>query len=97
MANSLCGKYQNVSLDKLSGHLLEGIKDIVIIKKSKSQFRDRLSIRMHATGKIDGVTVSLLIQTFKKDHCTYDFALISTGKDLLEKDFESFLSSLQIR
>jgi hypothetical protein len=88
--NSLCKKYQNASLGKLSSSIISGISNLKISDKKTLLIHNREGIVLVGEGKLDGVVFKLKILTFQKDRCTYDFALLSPGKGYTVKESHSF-------
>lgn len=88
--NSLCGLYEATSLDHLISNMMGGIENIEIQQEVERKLVNRKSLRTYATGEIDGVPISLLIETVKKDNCIYDFALISSSQEMRSHDEQAF-------
>lgn len=88
--NSLCGLYKATSLGHLTSNMMGGIESIDIQQEEERKLVRRKSLRTYAAGEIDGVPISLLIETVRKDNCIYDFALISSSQKLRSKDEDSF-------
>ncbi|MFN8369463.1 MAG: hypothetical protein U0T83_02430 [Bacteriovoracaceae bacterium] len=95
MINSSCLKYKDVPLVNLQDSLLTGIDDLTIIEQEKINWAGRDAISLRAKGKIDGVTVNLMVRILKRDTCNYDFILIQPKEELLRKDSEDFLKMLE--
>lgn len=97
MANSLCKKYESTDLDVLSNNFLTGIKNLEIKEKKSTTFHDREATDQTLTGDIDGVKVYLKSRTFKRNHCTYDFVLITPrSPNTHDQDsFNNFLNNLR--
>ena len=67
-----------------------------IENKKIIDFSDRESLRTEASGKLDGIKISMIVQTLKKNRCIYDFVLISPSAKIRtenKKYFEQFLKS----
>lgn len=97
--NSLCGLYEATSLNHLTSNMMGGIENISIQDEQERKLVNRKSLRTYAAGEIDGVPISLIIETVRKNSCIYDFALISSTKEVRAKDEKSFnqlLSSFHI-
>jgi hypothetical protein len=96
---SLCHKYQDVSLVKLSAKLLEHFTAPEILKQDALTFQKRDALKTLARGKLDGVTVDLTILNLKKNDCLYDFVMITPKVNALTESrtqFESFLTTVDI-
>lgn len=99
VVNSLCGLYEATSLSHLTSNMMGGIENISIQSTEERKLVKRKSLRTYAAGEIDGVPISLIIETVRKDSCIYDFALISSTKEVRAKDEKSLnqlLSSFDI-
>lgn len=99
MANSLCKKYESTDLEVLSNNFLTGIKNLEIKDKKTTTFHDREATDQTLTGEIDGVKVFLKSRTFKRNHCTYDFVLITPhSPDSGDQGtFNDFLNNLRFK
>lgn len=99
MTNSLCKKYESTDLEVLSNNFLTGIKNLEIKEKSSINFHDREATDQTLTGEIDGVKVFLKSRTFKRNHCTYDFVLITPQAPNTndQSTFNNFLNNLRFK
>jgi len=99
IANSFCKKHLSTSLDKLAYTFLGEIKELEIIENNESQYKGRESRDILAKGKMDGVLVHLKLKTLIKDHCLYDFVLISPKSitNIQKSDFNLFLDSVEFQ
>jgi hypothetical protein len=88
--NSLCDVYEATSLNHLISNMIGGIENIVIQNEEEKKLANRKSLRTYATGEIDGFPISLMIETVRKDDCIYDFALISSSREIRSKDEQAF-------
>ncbi len=95
MVNSTCQKYKDVPLVNLQDSLLTGIDELTIIEQEKINWAGREAINLRANGKIDGVTVNLIVRILKRNRCNYDFILIQPKEELLKKDTGDFLKMLE--
>jgi hypothetical protein len=96
---SVCHKYQDVSLIKLSAKLLEHFTAPEILKQDSLNYQKREALKTLARGKLDGVTVDLTFVNLKKNDCLYDFVMITPKANSLSESriqFETFLSSVEI-
>lgn len=99
LINSLCKKYDSTTLKQLTDNILAGLEKSELFYQAKSLLFKRASLRTAATGSLDGVQTSMLIEVVKRDRCIYDFALIATGKKIsksLEQSFDDLLNSTQV-
>lgn len=96
--NSLCNKYQDVSLDNLKKNILAGIENLKIEKTEKVTHSGREAERIIVKGTTDGVPISVSMLIFKKNGCTFDVAYISRTEvfstELLL--FEKFLTTVSV-
>ncbi len=96
--NSLCKKYQDVSLKRLRENILAGIEDVQVEKTENGSFDGRDSERVTVNGKTDGIPVKVNILIYKKNNCTYDLAFIAR-KEHFDKEvniFEDFLKGFHV-
>ena len=94
MINSLCKKYDSSGLDVLSNNFLTGLTDLEIIEKKSVPYKGREAIALLSKGKLDGVLVFLNTLTSNRNHCTYDFVLISPIK-VNEDDLKTYQALLE--
>lgn len=90
LLNSLCDLYEATSLNHLTSNMMGGIENIAIQSEEERKLVNRKSLRTYASGEIDGVPISLILETVRKDDCIYDFALISSTQEIRTKDEKSF-------
>ncbi len=96
--NSLCRKYQEVSLEHLKENILSGIDDLKIEQSQTTTFDGRDAERVTVSGKTDGIPVSVSVLTYKKNGCTYDLAYIARANNF-DKEvsyFEKFLTGFHV-
>jgi hypothetical protein len=99
-ANSICKKYDSTSLENLTSSMISGLNNIKIEKEEELNFSERKARRVYLNGSLDGVNVSMIIQTLRKNRCVYDFVLISRDnktRQADEKDYNKFLESVFIK
>lgn len=91
--NSLCQKYQDVSLKALGENILEGIDNLKIENSQTLTFDGREAERISAQGTTDGIPIAIRLLILKKNGCTYDLAYIArkTSFGSEEEIFEQFL------
>lgn len=99
MGNSLCKKYESTDLDVLSNNVLTGINKVEIKDKKTTIFHDREATDQILTGEIDGVKVFLQSRTFKRNHCTYDFVLITPQRPNTndQNTYNDYLNNLRFK
>ncbi len=97
LANSSCRKDLSKNLDRLSETLLGTLNGTKVKKKEKSLFHNREAVDTQASGTLDGIPVNLLIKSTLRNHCLYDFVLISpqTINQPLSDSYQNFLNSVQ--
>ena len=95
--NSLCKKYEPMTLDNLKKNMLSGFDDLKIEKTENVTLSDREAQRILASGKAEGVPITVNILILKKNNCTYDIAYIArTAHFEKEKpQFEKFIQGFQ--
>ncbi len=96
--NSLCKKYQDISLDNLKKNILSGIDELNIKSTDKLTFEGRDAEKVIAEGSTDGIPVSMELVIFKKNNCNYDLALISrkSNFDNEKPVFDKFLEGFHV-
>lgn len=94
MINSLCKKYDSSGLDVLSNNFLTGLTNLEIIEKKSVPYKGREAMTILSKGKLDGVLVFLNTLTSNRNHCTYDFVLISPSK-VNEEDLKTYQALLE--
>jgi hypothetical protein len=94
MINSLCKKYDSSGLDVLSNNFLSGLRELEIIEKKSVPYKGRDAISILSKGKLDGVLVFLNTLTSNRNHCTYDFVLISPNK-IVDEDLKTYQALLE--
>jgi hypothetical protein len=75
--NSTCREHDDVPLDVLTRHLLEGFTERQPLTQSAQVVDEREALRSHYQAKLDGVPVDLLLVVLKKDRCVFDFTYIA--------------------
>jgi len=96
---SLCHKYQDVPLNKLSAKLLNHFNNPEIQNQETFNYQKREALKTFARGKIDGVTVDLTVVNLKKNDCLYDLVMITPDNKTLTESraqFEIFLKEVNI-
>ncbi|MFZ4713877.1 MAG: hypothetical protein ACOYL6_09210 [Bacteriovoracaceae bacterium] len=94
MVNSLCRKYDSTGLEVLSNNFLGGLTELEVLQKNSITYKDREAYSLQSKGKLDGVTVFLNSLTSNRNHCTFDFVLISPLK-VSEADLKTYQELLE--
>ena len=96
--NSICRKYQKASLDELSRNLVLGIKDKQVIRERETTVGGAEAKDTLIQGEVEGARVQIRTVVLKKNSCTYDLIHVASPEkaESTEKDFEAFVTSLQV-
>ena len=93
--NSICRKYNKLSLEELTNNLLRGVGERKAISANNLELDGARALDSIFEGIVDGVKLQLRTVVMIKDDCTYDFIHVSVPHR--EKDgsktFEAFLAS----
>lgn len=87
---SACRKNEASSLSTLSSSLISGLDDIDITDSQNIEHQGRAAIRSKMKASIDGVERHFILMTTQKNNCIYDYALISSSLNNLEKDTKDY-------
>jgi len=97
-SNSFCQEFQDSSLDKLALKSLHSLDKFKIIKAQNEKYKDRESYIMSGKGMIDGVLTEIIIRNYRRDHCYYDFFLITPAiTSELNETFNKFVDSIKFK
>lgn len=77
VVNSFCGEFQDLPLETLALKTFSGYKDFRPLGKNTTQWHGREAFEMEAEALVDGVRVMLHLRNYRRDHCYYDFLLVS--------------------
>lgn len=77
MVNSFCGEFQSLPLETLAVKTFKDYPDFKPLGKNTIEWHEREAFEMEAEAMVDGVKVLLHIRNYRRDHCYYDFVLIS--------------------
>ena len=90
--NSLCRRYPDSSLQRLTKPLLVPIVEYQIEEQNKIIVDEREALFTRARGTLDGVPVEALFVVLRKNECVFDFSIFSKNQIGAsdEKVFESF-------
>lgn len=95
---SECSETRDPSLADLESEVSEVLTDSRVIKTENLTFEDRAALRSLVEGKIDGVSASVDVLTFKKNSCAYTLTYMGRSQGF-EKDrgvFETFLKGFKV-
>jgi hypothetical protein len=93
--NSICRKYNDLSLDTLTDNLVRGIPDRKQLERKEITLDDAKALSTIFEGTVDGVSLNLHTVTLIKGDCTYDFIHVTVPKRQRghPEFFDAFLSS----
>lgn len=77
VVNSFCGEFQDLALETLALKTFSGYEDFKPLGKNMTMWHNRESFEMEAEAKVDGVKVMLHLRNYRRNHCYYDFLLVS--------------------
>lgn len=77
MVNSFCGEFQSLPLETLALKTFKDYPEFKPLGKNTLVWHEREAFEMEAEAMVDGVKVLLHIRNYRRDHCYYDFVLIS--------------------
>lgn len=77
VVNSFCGEFQSLPLETLALKTFKDYPDFKPLGKNTLDWHGREAFEMEAEANVDGVKVLLHLRNYRRDHCYYDFVLIS--------------------
>ncbi len=77
LVNSFCGEFQSLPLETLALKTFKDYPEFKPLGKNTLEWHEREAFEMEAEALVDGVKVLLHIRNYRRDHCYYDFVLIS--------------------
>jgi hypothetical protein len=77
VVNSFCGEFQSLPLETLAVKTFKDYPDFRPLGKNTLEWHGREAFEMEAEANVDGVKVLLHLRNYRRDHCYYDFVLIS--------------------
>lgn len=77
MVNSFCGEFQSLPLEALALKTFESYDSYKPLGKRALTWHEREAFEMEAEAYVDGVKVLIHLRNYRRDHCYYDFVLIS--------------------
>lgn len=95
---SVCDDTADPSIESLQSSTLRGLDQVQVNSSDTQKYNNREAVRTVATGKVDGVSVQLLLMIFKKNSCNYTVSMvglvekIDTDKNEFDKFLEGFVA-----
>jgi hypothetical protein len=77
IVNSFCGEFQSLPLEELALKTFKDYDSYKPLGKNNLTWLDREAFEMEAEAYVDGVKVLIHLRNYRRDHCYYDFLLIS--------------------
>lgn len=75
--NSFCGEFQSLSLETLAIKTFQNYDGFKPLGKRTVTWYEREAFEMEAEATVDGVRVLMYLRNYRRDHCYYDFVLIT--------------------
>jgi hypothetical protein len=79
--NATCKDHGDPSLEVLTGHLLIGFDDRVLVDRKAETLDGRAALRSFYTVSIDGVPAEVEVVVLKKNGCVHDFTYVAPKGD----------------
>ncbi len=97
--NSICRKYNKLSLDQLTENLVRGVGERKQVARKEIKLDDVDALDTLYEGVVDGVFLHLRTVVALKDDCTYDFIHVTVPKREVghPKAFDDFLASFHTK
>lgn len=89
LVNSFCGEFQDLPLETLALKTFNGYEQFKPLGKNDTQWHGREAFEMEAQAQVDGVLVLLHLRNYRRDHCYYDFLLV-TPRSSSESSLRAF-------
>ncbi len=89
VVNSFCGEFQSLPLESLALKTFDTYDSFKPLGKNTIQWQEREAFEMEAEAKIDGVVVLINFRNYRRDHCYYDFILV-TPRNRNQESFRVF-------
>ncbi len=99
LANSFCGEFQSLPLEALARQTFESYGGYIPLGKRTLEWQGREAFEMEIQANVDGVGVLIYLRNYRRDHCYYDFLLITPrerNRDSLAA-FEAMLKTVRFR
>lgn len=95
---SECSETRDPSLQDLEAEMTQVLNDHKVIQSQPLTFEEREALRSLIEGKVDGISVSVDVLTFKKNSCSYTLTYMgrSQGFEKERKVFENFLKGFKV-
>jgi hypothetical protein len=77
IVNSFCGEFQDLPLETLALKTFSGYEEFKPLGKNDTKWQGREAFEMEAQARVDGVLVLLHLRNYRRDHCYYDFLLVT--------------------
>lgn len=77
VVNSFCGEFQSLPLETLALKTFDSYDSFKPLGKNTLEWKEREAFEMEAEARIDGVVVLLNFRNYRRDHCYYDFLLVT--------------------
>jgi len=87
--NSFCGEFQSLPLETLALNTFDTYESFKPLGKNTLNWNDREAFELEAEAKIDGVVVLINFRNYRRDHCYYDFILV-TPRSRNQKSYQAF-------
>lgn len=93
--NSICRKYNKLSLDTLTENLVRGVGDRKTVSRKEISLDGAKALDSLFEGVVDGVFLHMRTVVMIKNDCTYDFIHVTVPKRELgdPESFDKFLAS----
>jgi hypothetical protein len=92
--SSSCDRYEDVSLEVLTRHLLFDLKSINVKKKERIRIKEHEGLFTSLTAKIEKAKVDMDVFVIVINKCIFDFTL-TNNKNLTESDSKEFLNFIE--
>lgn len=99
LSNSFCKEFQDQPLEALADKTFKTVDELKVVKKTYLTFKDREAYRQEGRGKVDGVSVGLILLNTRRNNCYFDFVSITPLESAEENhsDFDHFLKSVEFK
>jgi phospholipid N-methyltransferase len=93
--NSICRKYNKLSLDSLTENLVRGVGERKLVESKEVDLDGAKALDSLYEGVVDGVYLHLRTVVMIKEDCTFDFIHVSVPKREVgnPNTFDDFLAS----
>jgi hypothetical protein len=75
--NSFCGEFQSLPLESLALKTFQSYPGFLPLGKRTIEWFEREAFEMEAEAQVDGVKVLIYMRNYRRNHCYYDFVLIT--------------------